>query len=53
MTICIAEGVVAAASGNRERAVERLATAVATGKEQGADALADRAAGILARLPAD
>ncbi len=53
VTICIAEGVVAAASGNQERAVERLTTAVATGKEQGADALAERAAGILARLPAD
>ena len=53
VTICIAEGVVAAASGNRDRAVERLTTAVATGKEQGADALADRAAAILALLPAD
>ena len=46
------------ASSPRRRAtgiapVERLTTAVATGKEQGADALADRAAAILARLPAD
>ena len=53
VTICIAEGVVAEASGHRDRARERLTTAVATGKEQGADALADRAAAILARLPAD
>ena len=53
VTICIAEGVVAAASGNQERARERLTAAVTTGKEQGADALADRAAAILARLPVD
>ncbi|MCZ7528718.1 MAG: AAA family ATPase [Acidimicrobiia bacterium] len=53
VTVCIAEGVVAYHSGDKERATERLAAAVATGTEQGAHALVRRAGAVAAELPVD
>ena len=53
VTVCIAEGVVAFASGDKERAAERLAAAIATGDEQGDHALARRAEAVAADLPVD
>jgi hypothetical protein len=53
VTVCISEGVVAYHSGDRERASERLAAAVATGIEQGAHALARRAESVAAALPVE
>jgi tetratricopeptide (TPR) repeat protein len=50
VTVAVAEGVLAHAAGDSDRAAERFRSAISTGREQGALALAERAADVAAGL---